>query len=152
MSAGWFYRINGFELGPVPPAEIRRLLQKGRIAPDTPARHERGGDWVTVERAVEPDDASIPHRPGLAEPWHILLLERFAIFGIPIGIALSLPWGRLAPSVGVMALTPFAVALIRLLVGIARDLGAIRREIAAITPRASDRPAESPEGRPLAGR
>ena len=38
MSAAWFYQLDGFELGPVPTAEIDRLVRKGRILPGTLVR------------------------------------------------------------------------------------------------------------------
>jgi hypothetical protein len=55
----------------------------------------------------------------------MVLLDRYVVFGIPVGLAL-LPWGRGSSSVGILILMPFVVALIRLLVDIARDLKEVR--------------------------
>jgi hypothetical protein len=109
----WFYQINGFESGPVPLAELSRLVTKGRITQETLVRAE-GGEWVRAESMT----SLYPPAPA---PWHVVLLDRYAAFGIPIGLAL-LPWGRVSSSVGILILMPVLVALIRLLVDIARDL------------------------------
>jgi hypothetical protein len=71
-----------------------------------------------------------PRAPEIAEPWYLLLFGRFAAFGIPMGVAL-LPWGRVAAFAGFLLLSPFLVALIRLLLDISRDVKAIRRKLAA---------------------
>jgi hypothetical protein len=60
----------------------------------------------------------------------MIVLERYAPFGIPLGVAL-LPWGRVACSVGLLILATFTAGLGRLLVGLARDLQAIRRKVTA---------------------
>jgi hypothetical protein len=125
VSAVWFYQIQGFELGPVPLTEMSRLILKGRIKPDTLVRQD-SGEWVHAEAVTSlyPGPAEVP------DAWLMILLERFAAFGIPSGVAL-LPWGRFASLVGLLILAVFAVALIRLLVELARDLRAIRRKLTA---------------------
>jgi hypothetical protein len=102
-----------------------RLILKGRIRPDTLVRQECGG-WTRAEKVT----SLYPKPAAPAEPWHLVLLERFAAFGVPSGMAL-LPWGRVASLVGMLILAVFAVALSRLLVELARDLKAIRRKLAA---------------------
>jgi hypothetical protein len=115
--AVWFYQINGFESGPVPLAEMSRLIVKGRIIQETLVR-EDGGEWVRAESLTS-------LYPPAPEPWHMVLLDRYVMFGIPVGLAL-LPWGRVSSTVGILILMPFVVALIRLLVDIARDLKEVR--------------------------
>jgi hypothetical protein len=124
VTAVWYYQIQGFELGPVPLIEMQRLIHKGRIVPETLVRRD-SGDWICAEQA-----AGLFAEEGRTSPWHTVLLERFAVVGIPLGVAL-LPWGRLAASVGIVILAPFAVALVRLLLDVARDLRAIRRKLTA---------------------
>ena len=116
----WFYQIKGFESGPVPLAEMSRLIMKGRITRETLVR-ENGGEWVRAERMTS-------LYPTVPEPWHMVLLERYAAFGIPVGLVL-LPWGRVSASVGILILMPFLAALIRLLVHIARDLKEVRSKL-----------------------
>ncbi|MFH1921767.1 MAG: trypsin-like peptidase domain-containing protein [Planctomycetota bacterium] len=55
MAAEWFYRCMGEQLGPVEPAELRRLADAGAIMPDTPvcratATHTADGRWVQAEK------------------------------------------------------------------------------------------------------
>jgi hypothetical protein len=131
VSAGWFYQIQGFESGPVPLTEMSRLILKGRIKPDTLVRPDHG-EWVHAEKVT----SLYPSPTVVPEPWHMILLERFAAFGIPLGVAL-IPWGRAASFVGLLILAVFAVALIRLLVQLVRELSAIRRELTAEEGRSS---------------
>jgi hypothetical protein len=118
MPTLWYYQVNGFDLGPVPHPELHRLSQKGRIAPKTPVRRE-GGEWMDAEEALGLDaDVPVARRvESLLQ--RIALLERAAPFMIPVGMALLL-WGRAAACVGLVILSPFAVASFRLLTGIAR--------------------------------
>lgn len=46
MAADWFYRAKGQQLGPVEPAELRRLADMGIVAPDTPVCKGVAGFWV----------------------------------------------------------------------------------------------------------
>ncbi len=128
--SGWFYQVNGFELGPVPTPEIQRLLQKGRIAPDTPVRREGDGSWRTADRLPVADDpaprsmvAAIRSRPA---PRRRDVLDRFAVLGIPIGVALILPRDGIAHSLGLVILAPSLAALIHRLVKMTDDLRALR--------------------------
>jgi hypothetical protein len=123
MPTLWYYQVNGFDLGPVPQPELQRLSQKGRIAPGTPVRRE-GGDWMDAEEALRLDANEPGARRMRPLPWPTTLLARAAPFGIPLGMAL-LPWGRVAACIGLVILSPFAVASFRLLIGLAlaRDAG-----------------------------
>jgi GYF domain 2 len=112
----WFYEVNGFELGPVPTAEIKRLLAKGRVAADTPIRPENGGQWLHVQ------DVARPKGPTITEHWHIVLLDRYALIGIPLAVALTLAGNRPAFVAGMILLTPFAVACARMGVDLHRRL------------------------------
>jgi hypothetical protein len=123
VSAGWQYQIQGFELGPVPLSEMSRLILKGRITPATLVR-EGGGEWVRAETLAP----LYPLPATTAEPWEMVLLGRFAVAGIPLGVAL-LPWGPVPRAAGSLVLAAFAVALVRLLVGMARDVTAIRSKL-----------------------
>jgi hypothetical protein len=114
MPTLWYYRVNGFELGPVPQPELHRLSQKGRIAPKTPVRPE-GGDWMDAEEALGLDASGPVDRRVKQLRWRIILLDRVAPFGIPLGMAL-LPWGRVAAGAGLVILSPIAVASFRLLI------------------------------------
>jgi hypothetical protein len=123
VTAGWYYQIEGFEAGPVPLAEMNRLILKGRITPQTLVRQD-SGSWVVAERAkglFASAEAVEPGAPPAPEPWHMTLLARFATPGIPAALAL-LPWGKLAQSLGLLILAVFAAALVRLLVEAGRDL------------------------------
>lgn len=139
MSERWHYQLNGFELGPVPATEILRLVRKGRLAADTPVRPEGEGAWSTAEllggrdreaaRSPIAEPSSAPIAPSRDDRWHERFLDRVGPFGVPVGVALTLPWDRPAWSVGALVHATIAGAWIRLLVGAARDLGAIRRAI-----------------------
>jgi GYF domain 2 len=128
----WYYQVNGFDLGPVPHSELHRLSQKGRIAPKTPVRRD-GGDWMDAEQALGLDANEPVARRVMPVPWHIALLDRAAPFGIPLGMAL-LPWGRVPACVGLVILSPFAVASFRLLIDIARVRDADRSHCPSPTP------------------
>ncbi len=118
MAEVWYYEVNGFELGPVPTAEIHRLLAKGRVAADTPIRPHNGGQWKRVH--------DVTHVPRLAnaksDPWPVALLDRWAVVGIPLGVALILTDQRPAFIAGMVLLTPFAVAFARVAVELRRGL------------------------------
>lgn len=118
MPTLWYYRVNGFDIGPVPQPELHRLSQKGRIAPKTPVRRE-GGDWMDAEQALGLDVDEAGARRGMPRPWRMTLLDRVAPYAMPLGMAL-LPWSRVAACVGLVILSPFAVASFRLLIDIAR--------------------------------
>ena len=77
----------------------------------------------TLEVTVARPDEGAASGP---EPWNITLLDRFAAFGIPLGMAL-LPWGRVAAFAGQMVLAPFAVAIARVPSFCLLWLGDIRR-------------------------
>ena len=112
MPTLWYYRVNGFDLGPVPQPELLRFSQKGRIAPKTPVRRE-GGDWMDAEQAFGLGaDVPVAGR-AVPLPWRITRLDRVAPFAIPLGMAL-LPWGRVAACLGLVIQSPFAVASLRL--------------------------------------
>jgi hypothetical protein len=118
----WFYQLKGFESGPVPLAEMSRLITKGRITRETLVRQD-GGEWVCAETMTS-------LYPAVPEPWHMVVLDRYAAFAIPIGLVL-LPWGRVSAAVGILILMPFVVALIRLLVDLARELKKVRGKLTA---------------------
>lgn len=135
MSEKYRYQVNGFELGPVPAVEVARLLRKGRVAPDTPVRPEAGGEWTTAERLGgsprnEPNPAPAPNSsPGATPgtPWHLVLLDRFAALGVPLGVALMVPWERPGFAAGALTLSVFAGALAKAAAGLAIDAEAARR-------------------------
>jgi len=45
MAAGWYCKIKGELLGPMPLAQIMGLAQKGTLAPDDMVR-KKTGEWV----------------------------------------------------------------------------------------------------------
>jgi hypothetical protein len=118
MPTLWYYQVNGFDLGPVPRPELQRLCQKGRIAPGTPVLRE-GGDWMDAEEALRLDASEPGGRRMNPLAWPMTLLDRAAPFGILLGMAF-LPWSRVAACIGLVILSPFAVASFRLLIGLAR--------------------------------
>lgn len=138
MSQRWHYQLNGFELGPVPEAEVRRLVQKGRLPPDAPVRPEGEGAWSTADRITGDvptqhvdstimDSTPTPTPTTVREGWHLGFLQRLGPWLVPLGVALMLPQERPAWSLGALILATIAGALIRLLADAARDLGAIRQ-------------------------
>jgi hypothetical protein len=132
MPADWYYQLQGFELGPVPLAEMRRLIQKGRITPGTFVR-QGGGGWVHAEKAeaLREGEAAAGDEATAGPPrWYVGLLGKPAAFGIPLGAAL-LPWHRLSTAAGLLILTPFAVASVRLLRDVALDVKANREKVEA---------------------
>jgi hypothetical protein len=140
MADLWHYRLNGFEIGPVPASEVRRLLQKGRLALDTPVRPEESTVWATAEKLgitvaavvhVEPappvsEPAALESRPST--DWPVLALERLAPVGVPLGAALVADWGtRPVAGVGWVILASFAGIGLRILATGSRNLGVISR-------------------------
>ena len=55
MAAEWFYQAKGQQLGPVAPAELRRLVDTGTVTPHTLvckaiAADMAGDDWVRAAK------------------------------------------------------------------------------------------------------
>lgn len=50
MSDGWFCKIAGQELGPMPAQELKALAAQGRLHPDDLVRHGRQAAWVPAGR------------------------------------------------------------------------------------------------------
>ena len=50
MAAEWFYQAKGQHLGPVEPAELRRLADRGAVLPNTLVRKGTAGAWVPAEK------------------------------------------------------------------------------------------------------
>ena len=48
MASKWFVNIDGVERGPLPSAELRRLVSEGRLFPDTPVRPDGNGRWFSA--------------------------------------------------------------------------------------------------------
>src|SRR5262245_12090773 len=57
MAREWFFQDGDQVLGPLMPADLRRLLQQGRINPDTPIRKGAEGKWLRAAKV-----------PGLLDP------------------------------------------------------------------------------------
>jgi len=49
MAAEWFYQVEGKQVGPVEPAELRRLATAGIVTPDTMVKRGVDGAWVRAE-------------------------------------------------------------------------------------------------------
>jgi hypothetical protein len=130
MNVDWFYQLQGFALGPVPAAEMKRLIQKGRIAPDTFVR-QGNGPWVHAGKVEALNPSAVggapadPAAPG-PEPWHLRWLGRWGAWAVPVAVALMLPGHRATTAAGWLVFGPVLAASVRLAVGVARDLRAIR--------------------------
>jgi hypothetical protein len=147
MTDQWHYQLNGFEIGPVPASEVRRLLLKGRLAPDTPVRSEGSEVWATADRLRPPEEPAASTAPPARNaqhdapatlapsstigPWPIALLEKGAPPGIPLAVAAMLTWERPIWCLGALLLAGFAGVALRVVARAALDLDAIRRSLDA---------------------
>jgi len=50
MAAEWFVQADGESLGPLAPPDLRRLVQEGRVGPETLVRLGADGKWVPAGR------------------------------------------------------------------------------------------------------
>ena len=50
MSNEWFVHSDGEQLGPLSPAELKRMVEQGRVSPETPVRLGTEGKWVKAGR------------------------------------------------------------------------------------------------------
>jgi len=60
MSQQWFYKVDGKEVGPVAPGDLRRLANWGQIKAETPVRRSSDTKWATAikVRGLFDDEAS----------------------------------------------------------------------------------------------
>lgn len=59
MATEWYYRINGKDVGPVPPSALRQLANDGVVSHETPVRRAPDANWTTAQhvRGLFPETA-----------------------------------------------------------------------------------------------
>jgi hypothetical protein len=68
MAREWFFQDADQVLGPLMPADLRRLTQQGRITTDTPIRKGAEGKWVRAAKVPGLFDAATPAVVPIAAP------------------------------------------------------------------------------------
>ena len=63
MSAQWYYKMLGDEIGPISTPQFRTLALDGQIAPDTYIRKGASGKWLTADRVKGLFDPAPPAKP-----------------------------------------------------------------------------------------